>query len=459
MIDSRPVAHRQRLLVAILGGFACAEDVPTDPIIDAAIADADLAKDAADVDDAEADAAVEMDAEPIDAEPIDGGAGPILYPWEQRHSPVTEEIAGDLIAIAARATRTDDVFSKIGDSITVSTSFMHCFAGANVNLDGRDALGPTIQHFLGGSPEPFTRESLAATVGWSAGAALQGDPSPLTQELVAIAPRFAVVMFGTNDVGFIDYDTYARNMTAIVDQIENSGTIPILSSIPPRDDDPTADLRVPLFNGIVRALAASRSALFTDYHRELLPIAGHGLAGDGVHPQSSPLGSCVFTAEGLEAGANVRNLITIEALDRARAALAGAALDDDAPHLSGSGTRDDPFLVPSLPFAHAIDTRVEGANEVSTWDACAPADESGPELRFRFHLDAPARITAIVASAAAADLDVHVVSAGAGGEGCLARDNREVTIDLAAGDYDVVADTYASGSPMPGEGFVVIVPR
>jgi hypothetical protein len=81
-------------------------------------------------------------------------------------------------------------------------------------------------------------------------------------------------------------------------------------------------------------------------------------------------------------------------------------------------------------------------------------------VRFRFTLSAPSRITAIAASGAGADLDVHVVRAGSRGEGCLMRDNREVTIDLEAGDYEVVADTYASSTgPLPGEGFVVILAR
>jgi hypothetical protein len=409
------------------------------------------------------DAGAGLDAATDDAGMLDGGppppSGPILYPFDRRHSPVPQDIADGWMAIAGSAARAEDVFSKIGDSITVSTTFMHCFAGTNVDLDGR-TLRPTIDHFLGGTPEPFTRTSLAATVGWSAGAALAGSPSPLTQELSSTSPRFAVVMFGTNDVGFIDYDTYARNMSAIADQTIAFGTIPVLSSIPPRDDMASVDLRVPLFNGIVRAIAASRGVPFTDFHRELVPLPEHGLAGDGVHLESSSLGACVFTPQGLQAGANVRNLITIEALDRARSAIAGGALDPSAPRLAGSGTELDPFVVPSLPFAHAIDTRFEGESAIAVWDACSTANESGPELRFRFTLAAPARVTALVASGPGADLDVHVVRAGSGGEGCLGRDNREVTLDLGAGEYELVADTFAgTAGPLPGEGFVVLLTR
>lgn len=415
---------------------------------------------------APADAAIP----PVDAAlPPDAGpppwAGPVLYPGDRRHSPIPLELGDAMRAIAARGARADDVLAKVGDSITVSSSFLHCFAGTRVDLDGRDALQATLDHFRAGDAagtDPFRRESLAAGVGWTASRALMGDPSPLASELAVISPRFAVVMYGTNDAGFVDHDTYARNMTAITDALIAGGTIPVLSSIPPRDDSTTADARVPLFGGIVRALAASRGVPFVDYHRELLAIPGHGLASDGVHPQASSLGACVLTPAGLEAGANVRNLLTLEALDRARRVVLGGedALDPDAPRLAGAGTRADPFVVASLPFAHAIDTRTDGESAIDRWDACSTADESGPEVRFRFVLDAPARITALVASGAGADLDLHVVAAEGGPESCIARDNRELTLDLAAGAYDLVADTFAStAGPLAGEGHVVLVLR
>lgn len=421
------------------------------------------------------DAGAPGDAAPPDGGPgdasapaPDGGveppapAGPLLYPAGTRHSPVPREVGAAMRAIAARASRRDDVLAKIGDSITVSTSFLHCFAGTRVDLDGRDALRATIDHFAAGdagSSDPFTRASLAAGVGWTASRAITGDPSPLAQELAAIGPRFAVVMYGTNDVGFVDYDAYARNMTAIADALAESGTVPLLSSIPPRDDDAAADRRVPIFGSIVRALAASRGVPFVDFHRELLAIPDHGLASDGVHPQASSLGACVLTSAGLEEAANVRNLLTLEQLDRARRVVVGGEieLDPDAPRLAGRGTAGDPYRVEALPFALAIDTRSEGEAVVDRWTGCSDADESGREVRFAFELDAPATITAVVASGTGADVDVHVAPAGSDGSACVARDNREITVSLGAGAWEVVADTFtAGGTPQAGPAIVVV---
>src|SRR5690242_10750998 len=57
----------------------------------------------------------------------------ILYPSTDTHSPITDEIAAHLRAIAAKPRR-ERALSKIGDSQTVSTSFLNCFAGTNVDL-------------------------------------------------------------------------------------------------------------------------------------------------------------------------------------------------------------------------------------------------------------------------------------------------------------------------------------
>lgn len=465
-----------RLAVLVLGALlapACTTELGSG--VDAgtgadAARDASLAmRDASDVRDARG---ADVDGGPVDggmpdAGPPDAGpAGPVLYPFETRHSPLPAELTDALQALAARSPdRRDDVFAKVGDSITVSPTFLACFTGGTVDLGGRDALRTSIDHFAAGDAagsDPFRRVSSAAGVGWSAGRVLMGTPSELQRELDALHPRFASLMYGTNDVGFVDLDTFGRNMTTIVDTMLAAGTIPILSSIPPRDDDATADARVPIFNLLVRALAQSRGVPFVDYHRELLPLPDHGLAAsDGIHPASS-MGGCVLTPAGLRAGANVRNLLVLEALDRARrvVVLGEDALDASAPRLAGTGSTADPFVVASLPFAAHGDTRTMGEMRVDRWDGCSTADESGRELRFRFHLDAPARITAAVSSGAGADLDVHLVRAGSDGAGCVARDNRQLDAELGAGDWDLVVDTFAGASgPLSGEGLVAILAR
>lgn len=395
------------------------------------------------------------------AAPADSGPPPaVLYPTDRRHSPITAELATRLREVAgADEALAGDVFMKVGDSITASASFLRCFEGSSVDLDGRP-LEATRAHFLAGDAagtSPYRRESLAAVVGWSASAALAGDPPPLVREHEALRPRFGVVMFGTNDVGFRTSEAFARDVWTITDRLLARGTIPLLSTIPPRDDSTSADARVPIFNLAVRAIAQGRGVPLVDYHRELLPLPAHGLAGDGVHPQVYASGGCILTVAGLQFGANVRNLITLEQLDRALRALDGEALDDDAPRLHGTGAPDDPFLVTPLPFAAMGDTRSSPHRTIDRY-GCSSADESGPERVYRLVLSAPARITASVLSAPGADVDVHLLEGSLAPSACLARDDREVSASVGAGVYYVVADTFvdAGGVEQAGEYLVLV---
>ena len=151
--------------------------------------------------------------------PTDAGSTePAVYPFATRHSPITPSVVANLKRIAAIAPRLGNVFAKIGDSNSQSAQFLTCFSGPNVDLAGRTSLQPAIDHFKPGPS--FTRVSQATTVGWSAGAAIAGTPSPLENEVNALSPRYAMVMFGTNDIGDSTGDVFkfARNMFSIADQ-------------------------------------------------------------------------------------------------------------------------------------------------------------------------------------------------------------------------------------------------
>ena len=239
---------------------------------------------------------------------IDAGAlHPARYPTDRSHSPITPFVAESLRAVRARASDLrPDVFAKIGASSTASTSFLHCFAGTNVDLDGR-ALDATLEHFRGGDAmgtTPFDRESECAVVGWHAGRALEGDPSALERELDAILPGFAVVMYGTNDINIVNVETYAQNLLNLADALLDRGVVPIFSTVMPRADDAEADALVDDFNLVVRAVAQARQVPMVDLERELRPLGDFGLGGDGIHPSTSPSGACVLTDESLVYGYN-----------------------------------------------------------------------------------------------------------------------------------------------------------
>ena len=224
---------------------------------------------------------------------------------------------------ASRGMR-DDVFAKLGDSITESGSFLFDIGEGWYELGAFTALEPTIRHFRAralGDRNSFNRPSECATAGWTAGSALDGDPaSPLRRELAATRPGYAVVMYGTNDIDRDTPDGLQRNLTRILEIVEENGTVPILSTIPDRTDRAEAGSLALAMNQRIRALAAARHIPLMDYWAALQPLPARGLDGDGIHPNvyRGDAGG-VLSAEGLRHGYNVRNLVTLLALDRLRA--------------------------------------------------------------------------------------------------------------------------------------------
>lgn len=280
------------------------------------------------------------------------------YPSGRTHSPLTREILAHLQSIAAQGpAQKADVFSKVGDSNTAAVNALSCFAGNQVDFGGREELVPAWQHFREGRVSgrtPFNRLSLSAAVGWSAFSALVGNRSPLQQELEVAQPRFATVMFGTNDLGYADTQRFARNLLAIVDSLSARGVIPLISSIPPRDDSAAVNAWVPRYNLVARGIAQARHVPFLDLHRELLALPSHGLNPDGVHLNTYVAGGprpCVLTEAGLAFGHNTRNRLVLEALSRSWLALKNNVAPDSPPSLvSGSGTPGDKIVISTLPF-------------------------------------------------------------------------------------------------------------
>jgi hypothetical protein len=357
----------------------------------------------------------------------------VLYLEGARHSPIPASLVAHLQAMAGP--HDAHVFAKVGDSITVAPEFLHCFDGGVVDLGDHADLAPTIAYYQGA----FDRHSVAAKGGTTARDAITGSPCPLELELAAIDPQLAVVMFGTNEVR-LDWtlDAYGTNLWSLVDRTIAYGVVPILSTIPANPGYPAADARIPAFNRVVRAIAQGRGIPLVDLHAELAGLPNRGISSDNLHPSVAPGGGCLLTTDGLRYGYNVRNLITVEALARVRAALAGTASDGNAPTRDGSGSASDPFLG-AAPFVDMGDTA-----------AGAPASHAcggtGRERVYRTTLPSSIRLEAFVVDRGGSGVTVHVIANGA----CV--DSGElVTATVGPGAVDFVVD----GS---GEFLLVVQP-
>ena len=393
---------------------------------------------------------------------------PARYPTTRTHSPLSPWVVQRLKQISkAGPGLKPRVFAKVGDSITVSSSFLHCYASAGFNLGAHGSLASTIQHFnptLSGSTTPFNRTSLAAVVGWSAWSAIKGSPNPLAKEVAAISPRLALVMYGTNDIQGKNIRSYADNMLDLVDQLLKAGVIPLLSTIPPRLDAAWANLEVPRYNGVVRGIAQGRQVPLLDLHRELVKLPGMGMAGDGVHLKalwtSGGKGACDLGTKGLTYGYNTRNLLSVQSLSRVKAVLLDgkAAPDPAGPTLQGAGTLASPILMDALPFVDLRDTSKSTSKSINVYPGCSStADESGPEVIYRLTLTQPATIRAMVFDRGTVDIDVHLLGAKVSGASCLKRGHHEVTAQLQAGTYHLSLDTFTKGGVANAGEYLLVV--
>lgn len=234
----------------------------------------------------------------------------------------------DLVMRGAARGNRHDVFAKIGDSISESRAYLYECGDGSFYPGPHTDLMPTVQYFSMRTLDAdgfnsFTRGGLSATSGWSVADALDGgEASPLAQELDAIQPQWALIMYGTNDLERVDVATYSMQMASALDLAEERGVVPVLSTIPPRLDDPTFAARVPTFNDAIRSLARARHTPWMDYWAVLDLLPDKGLGPDGEHPDVYMEGqsrTCDVGPDGVRYGYNVRNLLAIEMLARLQA--------------------------------------------------------------------------------------------------------------------------------------------
>ncbi len=406
--------------------------------------------------------------------------GQTRYPREWNVGPVTQAVADHVRAIVADGSalgRQPKRVIKVGDSITCNGSFMGQLKTPDYDPDVhygwdwvrdlgtyaflRDAADwftevtvpgtsniPDAQ--AGGETFPvksLDRVSLAAKVGESAAWAVTGSPNPLQQEIDALSPQFALVQFGGNDVGGYGNDAdvldwAVDNQITIVDQCIAQGVVPVLAAMCPRADSPQRLYRSCLLSNAVRALAAGRNIPFLNNYRGLMPLADHGLGGDGIHPVAYGYNrGCFLTPEGLPYGHNMRNLLTLKALDKAwRVATQGVAYTDPPTGpLAGTGTEGDPFRVDELAFS---DLRTTSPGTLA--------------YRYRLDLHRPLTLAAMVFDHGAADVDLTLMDAFGT---VLAAHGNSIEQALAVGTYTVTVSTAGANPAYAGEYVLVLADR
>jgi hypothetical protein len=220
------------------------------------------------------------------------------------------------------------IFSKVGDSISVSNNYLHPIGQGIYNLGDFQYLQGVIDYFSAAPARDdlnsFDVTSVAAAVGWSTSALITTrytDPSqcqtsetPLTCEYRLLRPSVALIMLGTNDIRHFEAPGYEGNLRQIVDMTIERGIIPVLSTIPMQIG---YEQKVNDFNAVIAEVAASYDIPLWDYAGAMVGLPGYGLDTDGVHPTAPAHGfegAADFRSWNLYSGYVIRNLTALEML-------------------------------------------------------------------------------------------------------------------------------------------------
>lgn len=216
-----------------------------------------------------------------------------------------------------------NVFSKVGDSITHTGTFLDDIGNGRAVWDTYNNLSPVAGYFSiekARSGNSFNNYSLSAYAGWTAADLLNpakadgscGGSAPLDCEFQNVKPAVAIIMIGTNDAtGHTPLDVFQANLNRVVEVSIEKGVIPVLTTIPWNSYNDSGP-----YNTIIVATARAYDVPLIDYFAAMEQAPNHGVAGDGVHPTIPPDGNCAnFSGENLQYGFTIRNLVTLQMLD------------------------------------------------------------------------------------------------------------------------------------------------
>lgn len=361
-------------------------------------------------------------------------------------TPISAGIANHIIQVAERAERTETVFAKMGGSSVESRAYLHCLSrDRDLELGEFESLRPVVEHFrttriLGQTP--FSRQSLAAQVGWSLRQGLTGRPSRIIQEARATNARWALAFWGGNDVQGRNPRRYAERLLTMIRQLEGRGVVPVLAATTPRGDSEEMDTWARRYNQVTRGIAEALALPYIDFYTAIKDLPNQGLAGDGVHPNVLLDGGrarpCNFTEEGLQRGQNQRNLRTLQMLE----GLAGTPRGEPQVQAQAAPPSSTPLALTALPFSQVV------RPPSGTLDgyACAESgQQSGDEQVYRIEVD---EAMALDFRVYRDDADLFYLGNTANASSCVSSAHNELSVVLTPGVHFVSVEVAADAAPI-----------
>lgn len=218
--------------------------------------------------------------------------------------------------------------ARFGDSITYSGAFFKPLRNDSTNRSPNDvAAQEWLQSYVSEASWSWQDDAVAESNGNFSGTTsawpLQTDQNPpmanIQQWLQKLEPELAIVMWGTNDLhNQVDVETYTSNVRTTLQAIKDFGTIPLLTTIPPRREYETESAN---FAQAMRELAFEMKVPLIDYNQAILDRRtgvtwdGTLISSDGVHPSANSGTLRNFSQTALNSnGYLLRNYLTLHGL-------------------------------------------------------------------------------------------------------------------------------------------------
>lgn len=223
-------------------------------------------------------------------------------------------------------------FIKVGDCMTATPFFLYPIGEGNYGLGANTDLQRVIDHFISGDLNAFSRISQAAAGGFNSASILdslwanpmfcESGETPLACEIRATNPSIALIMFGTNDVFYLDEFQFDFFLRSIVTETIRNNVLPILSTFPHRPEFPE---KSDLYNQIVVKIALDFDIPLINLWRALESLPHRGVDPEDTTHLSAPADGavCHFSDENMQWGFTVRNLLTLQTLDAVLRAVNG----------------------------------------------------------------------------------------------------------------------------------------
>ncbi len=401
----------------------------------------------------------------------------IRYPNERAISPINEYVVLQMKKIIQNNPTTNEkVFMKVGASGTVSKNLLYCLGDINqsvyqLDLDIYSNLNNTIEYFREitfNNESSFNRVTTAAESGRTALWVMTGNPSPFDEEVSIINPRYAIINYGTNDMGM--GSTYKSALFPFVQNFENLikhsislGIVPLITGLNPRNDNEDARKWAAVYNDVTRAIAEKYQVPYIDLYYLSNSLDNYGLLSDGIHgnvyKENSKSEPCIFNSNGLEFNYNKRNLYSLQLLEYIKNTLILNDLPPDNYNdgYLGNGTEEQPFVIDIIPFSHNANT-LNSNNIISSYHSCDTGqNESGGEYYYKLEISSTVKLRIMIFDNEETDIDIHLLENEISQNSCTERNDKIIEKTFNPGTYYLTADTFVSNNIAKSGEYMIVI--